>query len=97
MKKKIIVGAIVALFLLPIFPSTVQAAKGDQGVDWAVYQGAQGKFGYGSDKFSISQIGGYNAGGLYNQWTYSSQVASTIAQGKRAHTYIWYDTWGSMS
>lgn len=97
MKKKIIVGAIVALFLLPIFPSTVQAAKGDQGVDWAVYQGAQGKFGYGSDKFSISQIGGYNAGGLYNQWTYSSQVASTIAQGKRAHTYIWYETWGSMS
>ncbi|MDT2424338.1 endolysin, partial [Enterococcus avium] len=40
MKKKIIVGAIIALFLLPIFPSTVQAAKGDQGVDWAVYQGA---------------------------------------------------------
>ncbi|RVU94572.1 LysM peptidoglycan-binding domain-containing protein [Enterococcus avium] len=97
MKKKIIVGAIVALFLLPIFPGNVDAAKGDQGVDWAVYQGAQGKFGYGSDKFSISQIGGYNAGGLYNQWTYSSQVASTIAQGKRAHTYIWYDTWGSMS
>lgn len=88
---------IVALFLLPIFPTNVTAAKGDQGVDWAVYQGAQGKFGYGSDKFSISQIGGYNAGGLYNQWTYSSQVASTIAQGKRAHTYIWYDTWGSMS
>ena len=97
MKKKIIVGAIVALFLLPIFPSTVQAAKGDQGVDWAVYQGAQGKFGYAHDKFSISQIGGYNANGLYDQWTYKSQVASTIAQGKRAHTYIWYDTWGSMS
>lgn len=97
MKKKIIVGAIVALFLLPFFPSNVQAAKGDQGVDWAVYQGAQGKFGYGSDKFSISQIGGYNANGLYDQWTYKSQVASTIAQGKRAHTYIWYDTWGSMS
>lgn len=88
---------VVALFLLPFYPSTAQAAKGDQGVDWAVYQGAQGKFGYGSDKFSISQIGGYNANGLYDQWTYKSQVASTIAQGKRAHTYIWYDTWGSMS
>jgi LysM repeat protein len=98
MKKKItLLSLLMALFLLPFFPSTAQAAKGDQGVDWAVYQGAQGKFGYGSDKFSISQIGGYNAGGLYNQWTYSSQVASTIAQGKRAHTYIWYDTWGSMS
>lgn len=96
-KNKIVMSLIVALFLLPIFPENVDAAKGDQGVDWAVYQGAQGKFGYGSDKFSISQIGGYNAGGLYDQWTYKSQVASTIAQGKRAHTYIWYDTWGNMS
>lgn len=97
MKKKIIAGALVALFLLPIFPANVNAAKGDQGVDWAVYQGAQGRFGYASDKFAIAQIGGYNAGGLYDQWTYKSQVASAIAQGKRAHTYIWYDTWGSMS
>ena len=96
-KNKIVMSLIVALFLLPFFSSTAQAAKGDQGVDWAVYQGAQGKFGYGSDRFSISQIGGYNANGLYDQWTYKSQVASTIAQGKRAHTYIWFDTWGSMS
>ena len=87
----------MALFLLPIFPIGVDAAKGDLGTDWAVYQGAQGKFGYAHDRFSISQIGGYNANGLYDQWTYKSQVASTIAQGKRAHTYIWYDTWGSMS
>lgn len=98
MKKKItVLSLLMALFLLPIFPTQVDAAKGDQGVDWAVYQGAQGRFGYGSDKFSISQIGGYNANGLYDQWTYPSQVASTIAQGKRAHTYIWYDTWGSLS
>lgn len=97
MKKKFVIGAIVALFLLPVFPSSVNAAKGDQGVDWAVYQGGQGQFGYAHDKFSIAQIGGYNAGGLYDQWTYKSQVASTIAQGKRAHTYIWYDTFGSMS
>lgn len=90
-------GAIAALFLLPIFPMNVDAAKGDQGVDWAIYQGAQGQFGYAHDKFSISQIGGYNAGGLYNQSTYESQVNSTLAQGKRAHTYIWYDTWGNMS
>ena len=97
MKKKFLMGAVAALFLLPIFPMNVDAAKGDQGVDWAVYQGAQGQFGYAHDKFSISQIGGYNAGGLYNQWTYESQVNSALAQGKRAHTYIWYDTWGSMS
>ena len=96
-KNKIIMSLIVALFLLPFFPISAQAAKGDQGVDWAVYQGAQGRFGYASDKFAIAQIGGYNAGGLYDQWTYKSQVASAIAQGKRAHTYIWYDTYGSMS
>ncbi|EOS7823823.1 LysM peptidoglycan-binding domain-containing protein, partial [Enterococcus hirae] len=28
--------------------------------------------------------------------TYKTQVASAIAQGKRAHTYIWYDTYGNM-
>lgn len=97
MKKKVLIGALVALFLLPIFPSKAQAEIGDQGVDWAVYQGAQGQFGYASDKFAIAQIGGYNAGGLYDQWTYQSQVKSALVQGKRAHTYIWYDTWGSMS
>ncbi len=72
--------------------STAFAAVGDQGVDWAVYQGEQGKFGYAHDKFSISQIGGYNGYGIYWQSTYASQVQSSIAQGKRAHTYIWYQS-----
>lgn len=93
MKKKILAGALVALFLLPI---NVFAAKGDQGVDWAIYQGDQGRFGYAHDKFAIAQIGGYNANGIYEQSTYKIQVASAIAQGKRAHTYIWYDTYGNM-
>ena len=93
MKKKILVGALVALFLLPI---NVFAAKGDRGVDWAIYQGDQGHFGYAHDKFAIAQIGGYNANGIYEQSTYKTQVASAIAQGKRAHTYIWYDTYGNM-
>ncbi|MBO1087606.1 LysM peptidoglycan-binding domain-containing protein [Enterococcus hirae] len=93
MKKKILVGALVALFLFPI---NVFAAKGDQGVDWAVYQGDQGRFGYAHDKFAIAQIGGHNANGIYEQRTYKTQVASAIAQGKRAHTYIWYDTYGNM-
>lgn len=96
-KNKFVLSLVTALFLLPVFPVNVDAAKGDQGVDWAIYQGAQGQFGYTHDKFAIAQIGGYNAGGLYNQWTYESQVNSALAQGKRAHTYIWYDTWGSMS
>mgnify|MGYP000741017200 FL=1 len=30
-----------------------------------------------------------------DQATYSTQVASAIAQGKRAHTYIWYQVGGS--
>ena len=68
------------------------AEVGDQGVDWAVYQGDQGQFGYAHDKFSISQIGGYNGSGIYWQSTYASQVQSSIAQGKRAHTYIWYQS-----
>ncbi|EOB3405420.1 LysM peptidoglycan-binding domain-containing protein [Enterococcus hirae] len=93
MKKKILAGALVALFLLPI---NVFAAKGDHGVDWAIYQGDQGRFGYAHDKFAIAQIGGYNANGIYEQSTYKTQVASAIAQGKRAHTYIWYDTYGNM-
>ena len=93
MKKKILAGALVALFFMP---TAVLAAKGDQGVDWAIYQGEQGRFGYAHDKFAIAQIGGYNASGIYEQYTYKTQVASAIAQGKRAHTYIWYDTWGNM-
>ena len=72
--------------------STALAAVGDQGVDWSVYQRDQGKFGYAHDKFSISQIGGYNGSGIYWQSTYDSQVQSSIAQGKRAHTYIWYQS-----
>lgn len=90
---------LLVLVVIPLFnlPPEVEAAKGDQGVDWAIYQGETGRFGYPSDKFAISQIGGYNANGLYDQWTYKTQVASAIAQGKRAHTYIWYDTYGSLS
>ncbi|HHD7903499.1 TPA: LysM peptidoglycan-binding domain-containing protein [Enterococcus faecalis] len=93
MKKKILAGALVALFFMP---TAMFAAKGDQGVDWAIYQGEQGRFGYAHDKFTIAQIGGYNASGIYEQYTYKTQVASAIAQGKRAHTYIWYDTFGSI-
>lgn len=79
------------LILAPFGASTASAAKGDQGVDWSKYQGANGVFGYGHDKFAISQIGGYNGSVVYDQWTYRSQVASGIAQGKRMHTYIWWE------
>ena len=58
------------------------------GVDWSKYQGNSGIWGYSRDDFSISQIGGYYNGTFVPQSTYSSQVAGTIAQNKRAHTYI---------
>ncbi|MGX4686295.1 LysM peptidoglycan-binding domain-containing protein [Vagococcus sp. JNUCC 83] len=98
MKKKSRSILLVAICLGLLTPVTVvNAGKGDQGVDWAIYQGETGRFGYSTDKFAIAQIGGYNSNGLYDQWTYKTQVASAIAQGKRAHTYIWYDTYGSLS
>ena len=85
--------AVLAVWLgLFAYANPALAAVGDQGVDWAVYQGDQGQFGYAHDKFSISQIGGYNGVGIYWQSTYASQVQSSIAQGKRAHTYIWYQS-----
>lgn len=77
-----------ALLITGSVPS-VHAAKGDRGVDWSIYQGAQGKFGYGHDKFAIAQIGGYH-GYIYDQSTYATQVQYAIAQGKRAHTYVWW-------
>nr|WP_242064628.1 GH25 family lysozyme [Weissella confusa] len=79
----------MAAFLFAGATPTAFAAKGDQGVDWSIYQGAQGKFGYGHDKFAIAQIGGYH-GYIYDQSTYATQVQYAIAQGKRAHTYMWW-------
>ena len=92
--KKVIKKAAIGMvaFFVVAASGPVFAAVGDQGVDWAVYQGNQGQFGYAHDKFSISQIGGYNGVGIYWQSTYASQVQSSIAQGKRAHTYIWYQS-----
>lgn len=93
--KRLLAGVTVLASLL--LQSTAYAAVGDQGVDWSRYQGANGIFGYGHDKFAICQIGGVNGGGMYGQTTYETQVASAIAQGKRAHTYIWYQVGGNAS
>lgn len=87
---KLIIG-LVAAGLIGAVSAPAYAAKGDQGVDWSVYQGANGRWGYSDDKFAISQIGGTTNGwNTYDQWTYPQQVKSTIAMGKRAHTYIWW-------
>lgn len=93
--KHFLAGVLLSASLL--LQSTAYAAVGDQGVDWSRYQGANGIFGYGHDKFAICQIGGVNGGGMYGQTTYETQVASAIAQGKRAHTYIWYQVGGNAS
>lgn len=91
--KRLLLGALLGASIL--LQSTAYAAVGDQGVDWSRYQGANGVFGYSHDKFAICQIGGVNGGGMYGQTTYETQVASAIAQGKRAHTYIWYQVGGN--
>ncbi|MCO4564809.1 LysM domain protein [Streptococcus infantarius subsp. infantarius] len=93
--KRLLAGTFLIASLL--LQSTAYAAVGDQGVDWSHYQGTNGIFGYGHDKFAICQIGGVNGGGIYGQTTYETQVASAIAQGKRAHTYIWYQVGGNAS
>lgn len=89
-KNKIVLSVLSTLALMSV-GSTAQAAKGDQGVDWARYQGTTGKWGYAHDKFAICQIGGTTDGwNTYDQSTYRTQVAATIAMGRRAHTYIWW-------
>lgn len=89
-KNKAILSVLSALALMSV-GFTAQAAKGDQGVDWARYQGINGKWGYAHDKFAICQIGGTTDGwNTYDQSTYKTQVAATIAMGRRAHTYIWW-------
>lgn len=85
-----LIAPLVMATTLLASPIVANAAVGDYGVDNAVYQGAYGKFGYAKDKFMISQIGGYNGFGTYDQSTYATQVQSAIAQGKRGHTYIWW-------
>lgn len=89
-KNKAILSVLSALALMSV-GFTAQAAKGDQGVDWARYQGINGKWGYAHDKFAICQLGGTTDGwNTYDQDTYKTQVAATIAMGRRAHTYIWW-------
>ncbi|MDT9683358.1 LysM peptidoglycan-binding domain-containing protein [Streptomyces sp. TRM76323] len=89
-KRRFLLFLATILLVLPFASTSVFAAKGDQGVDWSKYQGMNGQFGYGTDKFAIAQIGGYAGAGVYTQYTYNTQVASGIAQGKRMHSYIWW-------
>lgn len=92
MKKKAIQVAlsVTTLVVTLLFCSKIASANThEQDLDLSVYQGYTAVFGQKSDRFSISQIGGYYRGSFVVQSTYKSQVSSTIAQGKRAHTYIY--------
>lgn len=91
--KKVIKKAAIAMvaFFVVAASGPVFAAVGDQGVDWSVYNDNYGKAGLSTDKFVISQIGGHNKYGIYWQSTYPTQVQSSLSQGKRAHTYIWWE------
>lgn len=76
------------LFVFGLTSPGVSAATRSYGVDNSVYQGSSGRFGASSDKFNISQIGGIYNSSVKWQSTYNTQVAYTIATGRRAHTYI---------
>lgn len=69
--------------------SVAYADQRSYGVDWSCYQGTYGVWGYPRDQFAICQVGGYYNGYFVPQNTYGTQVSSVIAQGKRAHTYIY--------
>lgn len=93
-KGKILIKSSILLlpiFAFVIFNSNVKAdSTREQGVDISgSYQGSTAVFGQASDRFAIVQIGGYYNGVFHVQNYYQSQVASTIAQGKKAHTYIY--------
>lgn len=96
-KKKVVttIAVLAAFFAFTVFSSNANAAVGDQGTDSAIYQGNNGKYGYATDKFGISQIGGSINGYIYNQSTYNSQVSYGLNTGKKMHTYVWFEVGGS--
>ena len=92
--KKLAVSLASVALVVPLSIGAVSADTREQGPDWSKYQGYGITRGTPNDKFAFAQIGGYS-GGYYNQDTYKTQVSTAIAQGMRAHTYIWYEVGGN--
>ncbi len=90
------VGAIFMAFLMINVNSQASTSR-DQGVDWSKYNGNSGTFGYSTDKFVLSQAGGFYGGTNIPQTTYNSQVKSAQQAGKRVHTYLWDGVGGNMT
>lgn len=88
-KRLAVAGAAVFLLAPAVLTSTAQAAKGDQGIDTSgSYQATTQVRGRASDKFCITQIGGYYNGSFYPQSKYGTIVQYGIAQAVRMHSYI---------
>ncbi|MCG0690155.1 LysM peptidoglycan-binding domain-containing protein [Lactiplantibacillus plantarum] len=92
----LMVGAIFMAFLMVNVTSQASTSR-EQGVDWSKYNGNSGTFGYSTDKFVFSQVGGFYGGTNIPQTTYASQVASAQQAGKRVHTYLWDGVGGNMT
>ncbi|ALC08197.1 SH3 domain-containing protein [Lactiplantibacillus plantarum] len=92
----LMVGAIFMAFLMVNITSQASTSR-DQGVDWSKYNGNSGTFGYSTDKFVLSQAGGFYGGTNIPQTTYTSQVKSAQQAGKRVHTYLWDGVGGNMT
>ncbi len=90
------VGAIFMAFLMVNATSQASTSR-DQGVDWSKYNGNSGTFGYNTDKFVLSQAGGFYGGTNIPQTTYNSQVKAAQQAGKRVHTYLWDGVGGNMT
>ncbi|MGA3470003.1 GH25 family lysozyme [Lactiplantibacillus plantarum] len=90
------VGAIFMAFLMVNLNSQASTSR-DQGVDWSKFQSNSGVFGYSTDKFVLSQAGGFYGGTNIPQTTYASQVKSAQRAGKRVHTYLWDGVGGNMT
>ncbi|MCH8624496.1 SH3 domain-containing protein [Lactiplantibacillus plantarum] len=92
----LMVGAIFMAFLMVNLNSQASTSR-EQGVDWSKYNGNSGTFGYNTDKFVLSQAGGFYGGTNIPQTTYASQVKSAQQAGKRVHTYLWDGVGGNMT
>ncbi len=90
------VGAIFMAFLMVNVTSQAATSR-EQGADWSKYNGNSGTFGYSTDKFVLSQAGGFYGGTNIPQATYNSQVKSAQQAGKRVHTYLWDGVGGNMA
>ena len=92
----LMLGAIFMAFLAVSLNSQASTSR-DQGPDWSKYNGNSGAFGYNTDKFVLSQAGGFYGGTNIPQTTYNSQVKSAQQAGKRVHTYLWDGVGGNMT